>query len=70
MKMERNAVGRLVPLEVNERASTPFQGVGAFRPSGTKTAPPIVTCADFPADGNKTVPTLRGTQRLYYVNVV
>jgi citrate lyase subunit alpha/citrate CoA-transferase len=34
-------------------------GVGEFKPSGRKAAPLIATCADYPADGNKLVPTLR-----------
>ncbi|MFA4850983.1 MAG: citrate lyase subunit alpha [Bacteroidales bacterium] len=59
IKLVKNALGRLVPLEVNGRPQTPFMGVGKFRPSGNKYAPPIVTCADYPADGNKTVASLR-----------
>ncbi len=54
-----NAVGRLVPTQVNGKPSIPFQGVGKFRPTGCKAGPPIRSCADYPADGNKLVATLR-----------
>jgi len=59
VKLVKNALGRLVPLEVNGKPQAPFMGVGKFRPSGNKYAPPIATCADYPADGNKTVASLR-----------
>jgi len=52
-KLEENAAGRLVPLEVNGRESVPFAGVGLHRPSGRKAAPRIACCADYPADGDK-----------------
>jgi citrate lyase subunit alpha/citrate CoA-transferase len=55
----QNAAGRTVPTVVNGKDQTPYQGVGAFRPSGTKAAPPIRTCRDFPGDGDKRVPDLR-----------
>ena len=58
VKLERNAAGRLVPVEVNGRDSVPFMGVGQYRPSGTKAAPRIVTCADYPDDGDKRVGSL------------
>jgi citrate lyase subunit alpha/citrate CoA-transferase len=59
LKLEKNAAGRMVPREVNGRASVPFQGVGEYRPDGTKAAPRIVSCTDFPADGDKRIPSLR-----------
>jgi len=58
-KMVKNAIGRLVPTEVNGKNAIPFQGVGKFRPTGRKTAPSIATCADYPDDGNKVVPDLK-----------
>jgi len=58
-KMLLNAAGRLVPAEVNGQPVIPFQGVGKYRPTGRKYAPPIATCADYPADGNKLVESLR-----------
>lgn len=58
-ELVRNAIGRLVPTEVNGKASTPFQGVGKYRPVGRKIGAPISTCADYPHDGNKLVGSLR-----------
>ena len=54
-----NAVGRIVPQIINGKESTPYQGVGKFRPSGRKYAPPISSCADYPEDGNKVISSLR-----------
>jgi citrate lyase subunit alpha/citrate CoA-transferase len=54
-----NAAGREVPTVVNGRERPAFQGVGKFRPGGRKHAPPIATCADYPADGDKRVGSLR-----------
>ena len=54
-----NAAGRRVPTEVNGRAEVPYQGIGKFRPQGRKFAPRISSCADFPADGNKIVGSLK-----------
>ena len=59
MKMIENALGRMVPTEVNGRESIPYQGVGKYRPVGNKTAPSIATCADYPANGNKVVSDLK-----------
>lgn len=58
-KLITNAAGRIVPQEINGQQSVAFQGVGKYKPTGRKYAPPIVTCADYPDDGNKLVPTLR-----------
>jgi citrate lyase subunit alpha/citrate CoA-transferase len=57
--MIENAAGRRVPREVNGFQSAPFQGVGKYRPAGTKAAPKIASCADYPASGNKIVPSLK-----------
>jgi citrate lyase subunit alpha/citrate CoA-transferase len=54
-----NAAGRTVPATVNGRARVPFQGVGKHRPGGRRYGPPIRSCADYPADGDKRTPTLR-----------
>ena len=59
VKMEKNTAGRLVPTVVNGRESLPFKGVGAHRPSGRKAAPPIASCVDYPANGDKRVGSLR-----------
>ncbi|NOU18673.1 MAG: citrate lyase subunit alpha [Bacteroidales bacterium] len=58
-KLVKNAVGRLVPTEVNGKPQVPYMGVGKYKPTGRKFAPPIVSCADYPADGNKIVPSLK-----------
>jgi len=54
-----NAAGRLVPKVVNGKLSVPYQGIGKYRPTETKTAPPIATCSDYPPDGNKVLPDLK-----------
>ena len=58
-KIVKNAVGRDVPTIINGEKHVPFMGVGKFRPTGRKFAPKIPTCADYPADGNKLVPSLK-----------
>ncbi len=58
-KMATNAAGRMVPLEINGQPAVPFQGVGKYRPSGRKRGAPICSSADYPADGDKTVATLK-----------
>ncbi|MFH1143663.1 MAG: citrate lyase subunit alpha [Candidatus Eisenbacteria bacterium] len=55
--MVRNAVGRLVPTEVNGKPQTPFLGVGKFEPTGRKIGPPIRPLHHYPLD--KRVPTMR-----------
>ncbi len=57
--LTENAVGRLVPTEINGIPATPFMGVGKYRPDGSKAAPPIRTCADYPVDGNKVVADIK-----------
>jgi citrate lyase subunit alpha / citrate CoA-transferase len=59
MEMLINAAGRKVPAEINGKAAVPFQGVGKYRPSGRKYAPPIPTCIDYPDDNNKVIGSLR-----------
>ncbi|MBA4378561.1 MAG: citrate lyase subunit alpha [Gemmatimonas sp.] len=56
--MVENAAGRLVPAEINGHPAVPYRGVGRYRPQGRKAAPPIRSCADYPADGDKTAPDL------------
>lgn len=58
-KFVKNALGRLVPTEVNGKPQIPYQGVGKYKPTGRKYAPYIASCADYPADGNKLVPSLK-----------
>ncbi len=54
-----NTAGRIVPTEINGRPAVPFQGVGKYRPEGTKAAPPLRTCADYPDSGSKIVANLK-----------
>jgi citrate lyase subunit alpha/citrate CoA-transferase len=58
-KLVENAAGRAVPAEVNGREAVPYRGVGKHRPGGNKAAPPIVSVADYPDCGDKTVPDLK-----------
>ncbi|MBM3324901.1 MAG: citrate lyase subunit alpha, partial [Calditrichaeota bacterium] len=58
-KVIKNAAGRLVPVEVNGVAQVPYQGVGKYRPTGRRYGPPVASCADYPADGNKVIPDLK-----------
>lgn len=48
-----------MPTEANGRRLKPYAGIGAARPEGRQASPPIKTCADFPADGNKTTASLK-----------
>jgi len=47
MTLVRNALGRMVPTEINKKLAVPFQGVGKHRPTGLKVGPEIPTGADF-----------------------
>ncbi|MBT5955950.1 MAG: citrate lyase subunit alpha, partial [Candidatus Marinimicrobia bacterium] len=58
-KMVKNAVGRMVPTEINGIPQSPFMGVGKYKPDGLKAAPPIRSCSDYPMDGNKVVQSLK-----------
>ena len=55
----KNVVGRIVPAEINGKPVIPYKGVGKHRPAGKKYGTPIPTCADYPDDGNKLVPSLK-----------
>jgi len=57
-KLVENALGRLVPVEINGQPAIAFKGVGKHRPTGRKVAPPLRSCIDYPEDGNKVVPDL------------
>ncbi len=59
MDLVKNAVGRLVPTEINGEKAVPYMGVGKYRPEGRKHAPKIPTNADYPLDGNKQVASLK-----------
>ena len=57
-KLVKNAVGRLVPTEINGKPLIPFMGDGKYIPEGRKFAQKIVSSVNYPADGNKLVSTL------------
>ena len=59
MELVKNAVGRLVPTEINGEKAVPFMGVGKYKPEGYRHAPKLTTNADFPADGNKQVASIK-----------
>ena len=59
MKLEKNAVGRLVPTEINGEKAVPFQGVGKYKPEGRRFSHAITSNKDFPADGNKQVASIK-----------
>jgi len=58
-KLVTNAIGRIVPIEVNGKPVVPFKGIGQYRPDGNKFGPRISSCIDFPDDGNKLIPSLK-----------
>ncbi|MBN2175581.1 MAG: citrate lyase subunit alpha [Bacteroidales bacterium] len=58
-KVVKNAAGRMVPTIINGEEHIPYMGVGKYKPSGRKHAPKIYSCADYPADGNKVVESLK-----------
>lgn len=59
MDFVTNALGRRVPTVVNGEPAVPYAGVGALEPTGHRHGPPIRSCRDFPADGDKRVADLR-----------
>ena len=58
-KLIENAAGRNVVTEVNGKPAIPYKGVGQYMPEGRKAAPPIRSCACYPADGNKVVKDIK-----------
>jgi len=58
-QLVKNAVGRLVPTEINGKKQLPFQGVGKYKPDANKVATPIRSVADYPADGDKRQESLK-----------
>ncbi|MFA8433127.1 MAG: citrate lyase subunit alpha [Marinifilaceae bacterium] len=59
VKLVKNAVGRMVPTEINGQEAIPFQGVGGYQPRGNKYGPKISCYHNFPSDGNKQVKDLK-----------
>ena len=58
-ELVENAVGRMVPSEVNGEKQIPFKGVGKHIPDGRRYGPPLASCANYPEDGNKLVSSLK-----------
>ena len=59
LKLVKNAVGRKVPTIVNHTTAVPYKGVGKYAPKGVKAAPPIRSCNNYPASGNKIANSLK-----------
>ncbi|WP_461639416.1 citrate lyase subunit alpha [Labilibaculum euxinus] len=59
VKLIENAVGRMVPTEINGQKAIPYMGIGKFIPKKRKYNSYISTNAEFPADGNKKVKNLK-----------
>ncbi|UCE19568.1 MAG: citrate lyase subunit alpha [Gemmatimonadota bacterium] len=58
-KLVENAAGRAVVTEINGKPAIPYKGVAQYIPEGRKAAPPISSCACYPADGNKVVKDIK-----------
>ncbi|MFT5232392.1 MAG: citrate lyase subunit alpha/citrate CoA-transferase [Candidatus Krumholzibacteriia bacterium] len=58
-KMIKNALGRLVPEEINGEAAIAYAGVGKYRPTGRKAGAPIRNAADYPVDGDKRTDSIK-----------
>lgn len=58
-KLNKNAVGRLIPEKINGQTQVPFKGVGKYAPDSKKHAPKIASCNDYPSDGNKKTASLK-----------
>ncbi len=57
MKFVKNAVGRLIPEEINGKKVVPFKGRGKHKPSGRKVGSPIPSAGDYKA-GDKLVESI------------
>ncbi len=59
MEFVKNAIGRMIPTQINGKPVVPYKGVGKYKPEGKKHAPKIYSYADYPSDGNKLVSSLK-----------
>ena len=59
LKLVKNSAGRKVPTIVNGMKAVPYKGVGKYAPKGVKAAPPIRSCNNYPASGNKIANSLQ-----------
>jgi len=64
ISMKKNAAGRMVPARINGKPAVPYMGVGGYMPKGAKAAPPIRSCACYPASGDKRVKSLKEALKL------
>lgn len=55
----QNAVGRMIPSEINGKPVIPFKGPHQHKTTGRKYAPPIANCGDYPESGDKRLPDLK-----------
>jgi citrate lyase subunit alpha/citrate CoA-transferase len=62
-KLTLNAANRRVPKTANGRLQAPYMGVGKYRPSGNKAAPPVRSATDYAPDGDKRVADLETALR-------
>ncbi|MBC8505122.1 MAG: citrate lyase subunit alpha [Anaerolineales bacterium] len=58
-KFVKNAVGRMIPTEINGKPVIPFKGPHGHKTIGRKYGPPIRNCGDYPDDGDKRQPDLK-----------
>ena len=58
-RLVQNAAGRMVPVEINGVAAVPYAGPRGHQPTGRKTGPLLRSCAEFAADGDKRVESIR-----------
>lgn len=54
-----NAAGRTVPTIINGEKHIPFKGIANYKPEGRRYGPKLSSCANYPADGNKVVKSLK-----------
>ncbi len=59
MELVKNAVGRLVPTEINGEKAIPYMGIGKYQPEGRKYSTKIPSNSNYPLDGNKQVATIK-----------
>ena len=59
MKLIKNAIGRMVPDEINGEKQIPFMGVNKYKPEGYTTGTKIKSCFEYPFDGNKVVASIK-----------
>ena len=59
MKLIKNAIGRMVPDEINGEKQIPFMGVNKYKPEGYTAGTKIRSCFEYPFDGNKVVASIK-----------